>query len=492
MTKPIRLIELFAGYGSQALALKRLNIPFEHYRVVEFDKYAVKSYNAIHGTDFKPTDIRDVTGASLGIEETDKYDYLLTYSFPCTDLSNAGKMLGMSKGSETRSGLLWEVERILREINEAQELSLPQFLVMENVPMVHADKNIKDFALWISFLDSLGYTSKWQDLNAKDYGIPQNRERCFLVSYLDKSLKYAFPLPVKLEKTAQDYLEDDVDEKYFIKTDKAKELIEKLIIENDLDGVIYVKDNTEKGYKELDTGGIVNLYYPESLTKRGRVQTRGRVCPTVTVDGILTQMEKKRRTVDLSTVNPHLKDDCVNGIGTRQRGIGNVTAKDTGVLEATKKRAFLNKKRIDSVDEDIAKALTARDFKGFSTGEDSATQNGVINTCIKVGEMDLKHELASRVYSAEGISPAITCNQAYQPNFIIEYRIRKLTPLECFRLMDVSDEDAKKMLAVNSETQCYKQAGNSIVVAVLEKIFFNIFCGGSDTVSRQVDIFDIL
>lgn len=116
--KTIRLIELFAGYGSQALALKRLGVPFEHYRVVEFDKYAVKSYNALHGTDFKPMDIRDIHAEDLGLVEDDNYSYLLTYSFPCTDLSLAGKMQGMKRDSGTRSGLLWEVERLLREAQQ--------------------------------------------------------------------------------------------------------------------------------------------------------------------------------------------------------------------------------------------------------------------------------------------------------------------------------------------------------------------------------------
>ena len=119
----IRLIELFGGYGSQAMALERIGADFEHYRLVEFDKYAVASYNAVHGTDFTTTDIRDVHGLDLGITDTDKYTYLLTYSFPCTDLSVAGKMKGMSKGSGTRSGLLWEVERILQEIVDAKGTS---------------------------------------------------------------------------------------------------------------------------------------------------------------------------------------------------------------------------------------------------------------------------------------------------------------------------------------------------------------------------------
>ena len=451
MTKTLRLIELFAGYGSQALAIKRLNIPFEHYRVIEFDKYAIKSYNAVHGTDFAPTDICNVIGDDLGIVDTDKYNYLLTYSFPCTDLSKAGKVKGMSKGSNTRSGLLWEVERILKELK-----TLPQFLVMENVPQVHSDANINDFADWITFLDSLGYTSKWQDLNAKDFGIPQNRERCFMVSYLDNSLQYAFPESIPLTSTAQEYLEDNVAEKYYIKTEKAKELIEKLIIENGLDSVIYVKDNTEKGYKELDTGGIVNLYYPESLTKRGRVQTRPRVCPTIAVDGILMQMTKERLVVDRSTTKTKILNTAQT-IKTAQRGIEKRTGKETGVLEITgkgaNKLAYLNYDHIEDTNKTIAKTLCCRDYKGFGTGFN--TMNGVIDS-------------------------------------VIEYRIRKLTPLECFRLMDVSDEDAKKMLSVNSESQCYKQAGNSIVVAVLEKIFYNIFCGGSSKVSRQLDIFDIL
>ena len=132
ITKPIRLIELFAGYGSQAMALKRIGAKFEHYRVVEFDKYAIASYNAVHGTDFPAMDITKVHAEDLNICDTNAFTYLLTYSFPCTDLSVAGKQAGMSKGSGTRSGLLWEVERILTEIRDSNG-ELPQILFMENV-----------------------------------------------------------------------------------------------------------------------------------------------------------------------------------------------------------------------------------------------------------------------------------------------------------------------------------------------------------------------
>ena len=126
--KPIRLIELFAGIGSQAMALRDLEANFEHYRVVEIDLFAIKSYNAIHGTSFEPSDITQLHGNDLGIFDKKQYEYIMTYSFHCQDLSKAGKQAGMSKDSGTRSGLLWEVERILKELNETD--SLPQVLLM--------------------------------------------------------------------------------------------------------------------------------------------------------------------------------------------------------------------------------------------------------------------------------------------------------------------------------------------------------------------------
>ena len=216
--KPIRLIELFAGIGAQAKALENLGVEFEHYRVCEFDKYAVKSYNAIHGTNFETSDIRDVKAEDLGICDTDKYCYILTYSFPCTDLSLAGKQMGMSKGSGTRSGLLWEVERLLKEAD-----TLPQVLLMENVPQVHGKKAFDDWKDWLLFLESKGYSNYWADLNAKNYGVPQNRNRTFCVSLLG-NYTYEFPKPFPLEKRLKDVLEDEVDEKYYLSDDKISSI----------------------------------------------------------------------------------------------------------------------------------------------------------------------------------------------------------------------------------------------------------------------------
>lgn len=117
----------------------------------------------------------------------------------------------MSRDSKTRSGLLWEVERLLKEMDE-----LPQILLMENVPDVLSEKFVKDFAEWIAFLDAIGYTSKYAVLNAKDYGIPQNRERCFMVSW-QGDFFYDFPAPVKSKLCLADMLEKEVEESYFMK-----------------------------------------------------------------------------------------------------------------------------------------------------------------------------------------------------------------------------------------------------------------------------------
>ena len=243
--KPIRLIELFAGVGSQAMALRDIGADFEHYRVVEFDKYPVASYNAIHGTNFKTMDITKIHGSDLGIVDTDKFVYMLTYSFPCQDLSVAGKGRGMTKGSGTRSGLLWEVERLLNETE-----NLPQVLVMENVPQVHSKKNIGDFQSWLDYLESRGYKTYWQDLNAREYGVPQSRKRCIAVSILGE-YEFEWPQPQPLSTIMADFLEDDVDEKYYLTSDKAKDLIDRLILDGKItpsimgqggDGTVIIKN----------------------------------------------------------------------------------------------------------------------------------------------------------------------------------------------------------------------------------------------------------
>lgn len=276
INNPIRLIELFGGIGSQAMALRDIGADFETYKLVEFDKYAVQSYNAIHGTHFETTDIRNVHGADLEIKDRDKYTYLMTYSFPCTDLSVAGKMQGMSKeawknGESTRSGLLWEVERILKELPDNE---LPQVLLMENVPQVHADKNLADFDNWLEFLNSRGYINFWNDLNAKDYGMPQNRDRCFCVSILtEEFIDFQFPEKIPLDTVMKDYLEEKVDEKYYINTEKAEKLICQLVD----DGILPQDGESVKETLTLRNFANDNPNYPahyEQATEAATIMAR--------------------------------------------------------------------------------------------------------------------------------------------------------------------------------------------------------------------------
>ena len=208
--KPIRLIELFGGYGSQYMALKRLGANVESYRLVEFDINAVRSFNAVHQTNYGVLDIRNVKGSDLGVVDTHKYEYIMTYSFPCQDLSIAGVGLGMKKGGGTRSGLLWEVERLLSEMVE-----LPQILLLENVVEVKNSNNIDDFNKWLDYLNCLGYRNHIMDLNGLDFNVPQDRVRTFVLSILSDK-EYKFPKPLKRTKTLIDVLENKVDIKYHL------------------------------------------------------------------------------------------------------------------------------------------------------------------------------------------------------------------------------------------------------------------------------------
>ena len=266
INKKIRLIELFSGYGSQALALKYMGLDFEHWHTCEWAIKSIQAYKDIHfdydnndySKEYSLSELQDilfdlgisvnynepmskkqiarlsekhirsiynnikatnnlvniqkVKGEDLQIKETEKYDYIMTYSFPCQDLSLAGKGKGMSDTS-TRSGMLWEVERILKECNSIG--SLPQILLMENVPQVHSEDNLEDFNKWKFELEKMGYKNYFQDLIATDFGIPQTRNRCFMISILGE-YNYTFPKPKPLKLKLKDILEKEVDEKYFL------------------------------------------------------------------------------------------------------------------------------------------------------------------------------------------------------------------------------------------------------------------------------------
>lgn len=416
INKKIRLIETFAGIGSQAKALKNIGADFEHYRICEFDKYAVTSYNAIHGTDFPVSDITEWHAADLGIEQKDKYEYIVTYSFPCQSLSISGKQEGMAKGSSTRSGLLWEVERILEECDG----NLPQVLLMENVDAILFEKNRKHFFQWCNRLEEFGYKNYYEVLNARDYGIPQNRSRCFMVSVLG-DYYYEFPKPIKLELCVKDLLEKEVPEKYYL----SQRIVDFFI------------SNTIK-QKEKGNGFTFN-------------PTNG--------DGIAKAVTSKAGSrMDDNFIKDEICQPCLTP-GLKQ--VAQIYDQETN-----------------------GQAGRIYDIDGISPAMDSCQGGNRMPKFAVKGELNCYNQykpdgvqtsLNDRVYDSEGVELAITTNPYFMPSYLDNYRIRKLSPIECFSLMGFAREDFFKVKKAGiSDSQCYKQAGNSIVVDVLEAIFRNM------------------
>lgn len=210
---PLRLIELFAGIGSQTQALTNIGIAHKVVAISEIDKYAIQSYEAMHGKANNLGDIRK-------IEELPDAD-LWTYSFPCQDISVAGKGAGIKEG--TRSGLLFEVERLLRVASEKG--TLPKYLLLENVKNLVSKKFKADFDKWLDFLAELGYTNYWKVLNAKDYGIPQNRERVFCVSIRGEHKPFVFPKPKELTIRLRDMIDEMVDERFYLKESTIRSIL---------------------------------------------------------------------------------------------------------------------------------------------------------------------------------------------------------------------------------------------------------------------------
>ena len=205
----MRIIELFAGIGACSKALKNLGIEVEIVDAVEIDKYAMASFNAIHGTNFE---VQDICKWDKDYKDID----LITHGSPCQDFSLAGKQAGGDMDSGTRSSLMYETIRIVGKIR-------PKYVLWENVKNLLSKAHKHNFDNYIATMSALGYNSYYQVLNAKDYGVPQNRERVFTVSIRkDVEKDFVFPQQEKLEKMPIDLLDTNVDSKYYLTESNKK------------------------------------------------------------------------------------------------------------------------------------------------------------------------------------------------------------------------------------------------------------------------------
>ena len=395
----ITINELFSGIGAQVAALKRLGVEYETVGISEIDRFAIQSYEAINGKTRNYGDISKV--------EALDYADLWTYSFPCTDISLAGKQEGLTDktGKQTRSGLLFEVERLLKK--SVEDGNQPKYLLLENVKNLVGKKFKPEFDKWLKTLDSLGYNNYWKVLNAKDYGVPQNRERVFVVS-IRKDVDthgYTFPKPLKLERRLKDVLETNVDEKFYLKQDLAKSFVERL--------------------SERDVSNTIRCGGAGSVDKKH------------TLDLVVASTQKNAYKGSTDGSYPL----------TAAMGMGG------GQIPM----------------------IVNGGNKNFS----QHTQNSVAEPFVL--EKGIGHNPVSKKFEFDGFhenKPCPTllatdykCPKCYSDGV----RIRKLTPKECWRLMDFTDEEfeAAEKAGV-SKTQLYKQAGNSIVVSVLSGIFNNL------------------
>lgn len=463
---PLLVFEAFAGYGSQAMALERLKKkypPFD-YKVVgisEIDKHAIKAYMAVHGETNNYGDISKIDWSRGG--QIPDFD-LFTYSFPCQSVSAAGKQEGFVEGSGTTSSLLWECRRAI-------DIKRPKYLLMENVKALVSKKFMPEFFKWCAVLERFGYRNYWQVMNAKDYGVPQNRERVFMVSIRnDIDKEFVFPTKMPLTRRLKDVLEPQVDEKYYLSAERVAGL----------------KLSTNK---EASRGNGFKFEPKSADDIANSVTTKGSSRKT---DDFIQEQEPMIVGYSRSNkgkgeiLNRHLKDtaNCI----TASPSNNTMQYVYEHKIAASRGRGDNNEQHLEIRKDDVSNTITT-----------VQKDNMVVEPrCIKVGDLaDGGNEMCRRVYSAQGVSPAITtcCGGGHEPK-IAEYeqnfRIRKLTERESFRLMDVGDEDIDKIQAAGiSKTQQNHMAGNSIVVCCLEYIFHNMFISddSKSTEPRQLSLF---
>lgn len=462
----LKVIELFSGIGAQRKALENINIPHEIIGVSEIDKYAHKGYEAIFG--------ETVNFGNITKIEKLPYADLWTYSFPCTDISVSGKQLGLNG---TRSGLLYEVERLLNVSKENEEL--PKYLLLENVKNLVGKKFKPDFDNWLEYLDKLGYNTYWQVLNAKDYGIPQNRERVFALSIrknIDKGA-YKFPDKKELKLRIKDITEKNVDEKYYLPEEVQKRFFKKYR-NQEISNTIrcggrgsldrHCWDLVKVGNcSQCDKSQAGSVYHEDGISPTLCAGTHGYAMGNILQIGEvdIKGLDCIKRAYNTDGISPTLT--TMEG-GNRQPKI----LEENTIIDDT--QGFDGIRYYD----DYCPTLRANRNGLKITESIIAASRGrnLDNPSIRVAGAPTEQRLE---FNKNGTSNTLTTVQ--KDNYLVEpeFRIRKLTPLEYWRLMGFNDDDFHKAKNTGlSDTQLYKQAGNSIVVQVLEGVFRQLFIEG--------------
>lgn len=457
----IKVIELFAGIGAFRKALQRQNIKHEIIGISEIDKYAAQSYNAIYGDTYNFGDIKNI--------DLLPYADLWTYGFPCQDISVAGKQAGIKEG--TRSGLLYEVQRLL--INARDNNILPKYLIMENVKNLVGKKFKPKFDEYLQWLNDMGYNNYWQVLNAKDYGIPQNRERVFCISIrkdVDKNT-FSFPKKQELKIRLKDILEDFVEDKYYINNEKTEKLLKQIApqIKDSIETCdMTINEPTVKDISNCITArydcGISNLKSSGTAVVEAEIKQLGNIAEEKNFKN-----PQAGRVYDSCGISPTLN---TMREGNRQPKIIN------NPLKGKTERGWRCEQTIYSQDTQCVRTLRT------TTGD---PQPKIIELPVIAGSRGRNPNNPSSRKAGEYVEQRLELNKngttntittVQKDNYLLtqNFRIRKLTPKECWRLMGFDDEDIDKCISAGvSNTQLYKQAGNSIVVNVLEEVFKELF-----------------
>ena len=379
-------------------------------------------------------------------------------------------------GERTRSGLFFEALRIIQFLQ-------PEYAICENVKALTSKKFTAEFQTVLNGLSKAGYNNYWEVLNAKDYGIPQNRERIFIIS-IRKDIDtgtFTFPEKQPLQLRVKDMLEFEVDEKFYINSDRAKKLIEKITATPEIVGGT---ENRIKTIGHLGTGGQKGWVFNANGISRCLAATDYKD-PTKIVE-TRTMIEITEPVICRSVGrDPDNPSNRVKGCNTEQT----LELKNDGISNTL---TTVQKDNLVLVAEPRIKNIGS--INGHQSGN-VLHQDSDLSPCLlvaghveplkimQVGNIvdnkNFGNPQRGRIYSPEGLSPALNTvpGGGLEPKFIekrVEYRIRKLTPRECFRLMGFTDNDFDKIHGI-SNTQLYKMAGNSIVVNVLEAIFKQLF-----------------